>query len=238
VRIFEKFCTTNSLPCPPEVLNRFIKRCYEQRGKTFRRCQPRDVLTHALNLIRFEGLPFVLTEELLERAFNSCFVEEEDEAPSAESMIVSGAGQSCAAYWADRMDAVPTLFGKLAMLAGFYDRESTMYRDQETSHEYTAVELSRTLAGMHAAAFREWLSLSLEEQRDDLSGYLSTPEGRAAFLSFNQRELLGILTPADTRPQESALFKADFSAVLLMMNQRDRQEPAPVAARMLMRELA
>ena len=53
-------------------------------GKVFRRCHPRDVLTHALNLIHFEKLPYELTAEVLDRAFESCFVQEEEDAAPAE----------------------------------------------------------------------------------------------------------------------------------------------------------
>ena len=45
-------------------------------GKPFRRCHPRDVLSHAIDLIHFEKLPFQLTDDLLDRAFESCFLEE------------------------------------------------------------------------------------------------------------------------------------------------------------------
>jgi hypothetical protein len=51
----------------------------------FRRCHPRDVLTHALNLIHFEKLPLVLDEAILTRAFESCFVQEDESTPLAEA---------------------------------------------------------------------------------------------------------------------------------------------------------
>jgi len=35
----------------------------------------RDIITHASDLIRFERLPFELNEEILDRAFESCFLE-------------------------------------------------------------------------------------------------------------------------------------------------------------------
>ncbi|HTM49789.1 MAG TPA: hypothetical protein VL285_13940 [Bryobacteraceae bacterium] len=74
IEIFESFCASNNLACPPEVLSSFIQKHYASTGKKFRRCQPRDVISHAIDLIHFEQLPFHLTEELLDRAFDSCFV--------------------------------------------------------------------------------------------------------------------------------------------------------------------
>ncbi len=43
-----------------------------------RRCHPRDLLSHAIDLIHFEGLPFRLTEDLMDRAFEGCFVQDEE----------------------------------------------------------------------------------------------------------------------------------------------------------------
>ena len=78
VEIFERFCRQQQLPCPPGLIGRFIDTHYRRTGKDFRRCHPRDVLSHALNLIHFEKLPLELNEEILNRAFESCFVQEEE----------------------------------------------------------------------------------------------------------------------------------------------------------------
>ncbi len=73
--IFERFCLEQNLPCSRDLTEEFIKRHYRQTGKKFRRCHPRDVITHALDLIRFEKRPHELNEELLDRGFESCFLE-------------------------------------------------------------------------------------------------------------------------------------------------------------------
>src|SRR4051812_3359800 len=93
IRIFENFCTTRKLPYNRETLTRFIDKRYRKTGKVFRRCHPRDVLSHALNLIHFEKLPYALTEELLDRAYDSCFVQEsQDEAQATAT--AAGASSS------------------------------------------------------------------------------------------------------------------------------------------------
>src|SRR5215472_6815670 len=76
IRIFESFCTTRKIPFTRDLITRFIDRHYRRTGKVFRRCHPRDVLSHALNLMHFEKLPSALTDEILDRAFESCFLEE------------------------------------------------------------------------------------------------------------------------------------------------------------------
>ena len=77
-RIFENYCYSRELPFEPAIVAQFIEKRYRTTGKQFRRCQPRDVLSHAIDLIHFEGLPFVLTEDLLDRAFESCFVQDDE----------------------------------------------------------------------------------------------------------------------------------------------------------------
>ncbi len=79
VNIFERFCEPEELPISRGVLNAFLDKHYRRTGKPFRRCHPRDVITHAIDLIRFEGLKWELTEELLDRAFECTFVVDEFE---------------------------------------------------------------------------------------------------------------------------------------------------------------
>ncbi|MDQ6760287.1 MAG: ATP-binding protein, partial [Acidobacteriota bacterium] len=74
--IFQSFCKSKELPCPEGVLPRLIEQQYRKTGKIFRRCHPRDMISHAIDLIHFEKLPFVLTEDVLRRAFEGCFLQE------------------------------------------------------------------------------------------------------------------------------------------------------------------
>ena len=78
-RIFLQFCESRELNCDEQMVSRFIERHYRTAGKPMRRCQPRDVLSHAVNLIQFENLPMQLTDEVLDRAFTSCFAEDAEE---------------------------------------------------------------------------------------------------------------------------------------------------------------
>ncbi|HEY3441480.1 MAG TPA: hypothetical protein VGK29_12035 [Paludibaculum sp.] len=77
--IFRRFCHSHKIECEESVLEDFIDRRYLRTGKKLRRCQPRDVISHAIDLIRFERKPYVLTAEVLHRAFEMTFVSEEYE---------------------------------------------------------------------------------------------------------------------------------------------------------------
>ena len=227
VRIFENTCAARKLPFERALLDNFIRERYLDTKKVFRRCHARDLLTHAINLIHFEKLPFRLTRQLLDRAFESCFVQEEAESIPKDAAIVQVAVKPCADYYAERADQVDTLFGKVAFLAAFRDRDTGMYTDA-AAENYSAAELSQTLSRMHATVFRHWLEMDLERQSRDLRQYLSTPQGQAAFLSFDHRQLAAMLAPADIRDAERLLFNNDLTMLLLTLSQRQQSEAPPL----------
>jgi predicted ATPase with chaperone activity len=74
--IFVKFCDAKSLPFDAADLDRFIERHYTATGRPYRRCHPRDVVSHAIDMIHFESLEYRLTADLLDRAWESCFTQE------------------------------------------------------------------------------------------------------------------------------------------------------------------
>jgi len=74
VAIFHQYCRKLKLECPTSLLATLVEEHYHTGNLKFRRCHPRDVLNVALDLIRFEKLPYELTEDLLYRAFELKFV--------------------------------------------------------------------------------------------------------------------------------------------------------------------
>jgi predicted ATPase with chaperone activity len=76
--IFERFAASRMLECQPGVIQGFVQKHYVDGGKRYRRCHPRDVISHAIDIINFEALPRELTEDVLDRAFDSCFVDNVD----------------------------------------------------------------------------------------------------------------------------------------------------------------
>ena len=217
VRIFESCCAARSLPCAPGVVERFIEKRYKLTGKVFRRCHPRDVIGHAWDLMHFEKLPLELTDEILNRAYESCFVQNLVDGPSEDAIIVRAPAKPCAGYWAERATRIPTAFGRLAFAASFRDRVTGDYRDPVPS-DYAAAENALTLQKLHSDVFGQWLTQSLDQQASDFAGYLATPEGRAAYLSFGRRELVRILTPSSAEEQEVQRFNDDLSAVVLALS--------------------
>lgn len=78
IQIMKRFCAANGLQCVPGLAEGFVQKHYVEGGRKFRRCHPRDVITHAVDILNFEGREMTLNEEVLDRAFHSCFVEHVD----------------------------------------------------------------------------------------------------------------------------------------------------------------
>ena len=77
--IFKRFAESQNLPTTPKLIVDFINRQYRKSKKAKRRCQPRDILTHAIDIIRFERREWELTPDVLDKAFESCFVQVDEE---------------------------------------------------------------------------------------------------------------------------------------------------------------
>jgi len=214
VRIFEGFCAAQGLACSREMIGRFITRHYRNSGKVFRRCHPRDVLTHALNLMHFEKIPMMLTDQILDHAFENCFLQEDSEAPVAEAMLAPVAAQSCAAYWEDRLTPITTVFGGLVFAARCRDRVSGKYQEAESVQTFGEAETQRVLARLHNRAFNEWMALTPGQQSRDLSLYVASKDSSWPKLSAGPRALANDLAPAGARQADVDRFAGCLSAAL------------------------
>jgi hypothetical protein len=254
IRIFETFCTARKIPFTRELVNRFIDRHYRRTGKVFRRCHPRDVLTHALNLINFEKLSFALTDELLDRAFESCFLQEEQDnaiaspvaataassdspaaaapapPPPQENTIMPMVTQSCSDYWGDQAAQITTAFGTLAFVAAFRNRMTGGYRDLDSARLYGEAETSRILQKLHIRAFIDWLGLNFEQQKRDVTRYLALENAGARF-NLEHRELVASLAPFGAKTEDLARFSQYLAAILdsVLPKPVEVQRPEPVA---------
>jgi len=220
IRIFENFCATRKLPYNRDTIIRFIEKRYKKSGRVFRRCHPRDVLTHVLNLIHFEKLPYQLTDQILDRAYESCYVQEnQDEAPemsapASESPIMPVMTQSCADAWGDQVAQIPTAFGTLSFLAGYRNRLTGAYHDGDSARQYGEAETARVLQKLHVRAFADWLALNLDQQTRDAARYLASTEGAAAKLNGDFTELVRMLAPAGSKIEDVQRFSQYLAAIL------------------------
>ncbi len=77
--IFHRYCESQNLVCDDLLIERFIEKRYIRTGKPMRRCHPRDVLSHAVDLLYFDRREHCLSEQVLDAAFESCFVDMTEE---------------------------------------------------------------------------------------------------------------------------------------------------------------
>lgn len=77
-QIFLRYAESKQIGIGPNLLDEFLETHYRTKGKPKRRCHPRDVITHAIDLIQFEQRPMELTKDILDRAFQSCFFEHDE----------------------------------------------------------------------------------------------------------------------------------------------------------------
>jgi len=204
-QIFQRACAARRIPCAPGLLSRFLDKRFRRTGKALRRCQPRDLLFHALNLIHFEKLPLTLSDEILDRAFESCFVEDQEGAaplPSAapQPTAAPAAQPSVAPDLAAQASRIPSIFGRLCFLAGFRE-ESASGPD------------ARTRSHLHVQAFQDWLGLTLEQQSHDLTAYTSV-DANLAKLSADRAGFIARLTPAGFLKAEAELFAYGLNTLL------------------------
>lgn len=78
IQIFDRYCQDRQILLPPDLTASFIQKHYVEGKQKFRRCHPRDVISHAIDILHFERKPLALTSDVLDRAFHSCFVENVD----------------------------------------------------------------------------------------------------------------------------------------------------------------
>ncbi len=211
--IFEKFCAQRKIACPPDLVSRFIDRHYRPTGKVFRRCHPRDVLSHALNLMHFEKLPNELTDEILDRAFESCFVQEQEDTPAEESELIVMPQKTCSEYWNEKTGEISTLFGKLVYLSAPPVEDGS----------YSQTESAEAVERLHVQVFREWLAMRLEQRTADLARYLEAAGTDTASLEASALARFG---PQTAEQEERNLFTQDLASVIRAVS----PVPEPAAA--------
>ena len=214
LRIFENFCAAKRITYPHEVVHRFLEKRYKRGGKVKRRCHPRDVLSHALNMIFFEKLPYEITDEILDRAFESCFVNESPDEVPVESPLLPVMAESCADFWTRRISELGNAFGGVMFVAGLRDRTDGSYRDDQSVRRFGEAETARVLHKLHTRVFRDWLTFDLDQRMRDVSSYVSATADGVSRLDSVVRESMDLLVPADVKDEEARLFAHDMGMIL------------------------
>jgi hypothetical protein len=76
-KIFELDCRRRGLPFHPVMVAYLYRRHYRPYGRAMRSCHPRDLLEQVTALCRFEGREPAVTRELLDKACEAYFLEDD-----------------------------------------------------------------------------------------------------------------------------------------------------------------
>jgi SpoVK/Ycf46/Vps4 family AAA+-type ATPase len=79
--IFENCCREREIPYDEAVVEHLLGSYYRTRNMTPRGCHPRDLIDQALAQAAYLGEPRQLTNDLLEAACASYFVDDTDQVP-------------------------------------------------------------------------------------------------------------------------------------------------------------
>ena len=121
--------------------------------------------------------------------------------------------------WSRTLSKIPTAYGRLVYLASLRDPDSGRYRHHGLAMVFSEKAAHEALAGSHLNSFREWLAMSLEEQKADLDVYMSEQptDQRTLVENWIRLQPFRNLMPAPVTAPEEELFLADVAALLSVL---------------------
>ncbi|MCU1257238.1 MAG: hypothetical protein JWO80_123 [Bryobacterales bacterium] len=121
--------------------------------------------------------------------------------------------------WRRTLSQIPTLFGRLVYLASLRDPNTGLYQHFGFAQRFSDREADKTMRRSHVNVFADWLNLSLEEQRGDLSRYLGSLEGEKERIVANWTRFppFAGFIPSQAREGERNLFLDDMRIMLELL---------------------
>jgi hypothetical protein len=113
--------------------------------------------------------------------------------------------------WRNTLNQVPTVFGRLNLLASLRDRATGRYSHEGLLRLLGPEDTDRALCNSHHQVFSEWLQFSLAEQKEDLDDYLRT--AGTSRLAFDYHHLV----PPTARDVERQLYLTDLETLLELL---------------------
>jgi hypothetical protein len=113
--------------------------------------------------------------------------------------------------WRKTLYQVPTVFGRLALLASLRNTATGRYSHEELLRVLGPEETDRALCNSHHQIFSEWLKFSLAEQKADLDDYLIMAGGVRYAVDYRH------LIPPTARDVERQLYLTDLETLLELL---------------------
>ena len=118
--------------------------------------------------------------------------------------------------WRNTLSRIPSVFGRLIYLSSLRGQNSGVYEHHGLSLVFGPRAANEALRRSHEETFRNWLSFSLEQQKDDLDQYLTglVDERSAVIDTWLRLNPYRNLVPISARATDQDLFLLDFRAIL------------------------
>jgi hypothetical protein len=139
---------------------------------------------------------------------------------------------AAADLWRHTLSRIPSVFGRLVYLSSLRDGNTGRYEHHGFALLYGEGEADRTLRASHAGSFAEWLGFTLEQQKADLSLYLSDlgVDKRSVVETWLRLAPYRHLIPATAGTAERELYLTDLETILtLLKNECGVSAPDPDA---------
>ena len=132
--------------------------------------------------------------------------------------------------WSRTLEGVPTLIGRLAYLASLRTGEAAQYQHYGLAQRLGEDGTHALLSNSHVKVFREWLGLTLAQQKQDVGRFLFEGEGDGARLlaSWIAVEPWVAWFPGHSRDVERDLYRSDMVMLLELLRREasvDRRDP-------------
>jgi hypothetical protein len=127
--------------------------------------------------------------------------------------------------WRRTLEAIPTLFGRLAYMASLRTGEAGRYQHYGIAQRLGEDGAHELLAESHNEIFRAWLELELEPQKQEVeryifegSGFGESTQGRARTLaSMIALAPWAVWIPEGSRDAERELYRGDLDVVFELL---------------------
>jgi hypothetical protein len=120
--------------------------------------------------------------------------------------------------WRLQLEAIPSLFGRLAYMASLR-RPDQRYYDPEVTSLVGKSLCHQIIQRSYTATIRTWFALTLREKASDLKPYLATLADGTTTIRWRQTwmEFARDVVPTDMNPTERQLFLRMLDSVLELM---------------------
>jgi hypothetical protein len=121
--------------------------------------------------------------------------------------------------WRSQLEAIPSLFARLAYMSSLRRPDGRYYDSKVTSLVGKAL-CHQIIHSLYTATLRTWLALPLRDKAADLRPYLATlPAGRSAVRWRHAwMDFARDIVPADINPTERELFVRMLDNVLELLS--------------------